>query len=45
MVDPGHDLRFPVHATLAARMEQSSLEGRLSVLPRETEVRGRSHDR
>src|SRR2546429_5144572 len=41
MVDPGHDLRFPVHAAPAATMEQGSLEGRLSVLPQETEVRGR----
>ena len=41
MVDPGHDLRFPVHAAHAATMEQGSLEGRLSVLPQETEVRGR----
>jgi len=40
MVDPRRDLRFPFHPALAATMERSSLESRLSVLARETEVRG-----
>jgi len=40
MVDPRRDLRFPVHPALADTMEQSSLETRLPVLARETEVRG-----